>query len=200
MATTIGDDCRDQVLHLLQDGLYESAEVMCSMILSSLPPQAGMGADKPGSVNTVFLELLADSLFAQGQFKRALIYFQQALQCFSLRGRSIESKEGARLAYKSALCHVELRDASGAIRLLENIPTPLRNVKVCIAMGKQYSELGLKKSAIGCYKQVLALLPSSVEAVEKLGVYPHAYTTCKIFYLANRILPCSSCSCSGPCI
>lgn len=151
--TTIGDDCRDQVLHLLQDG-------------------PGRGADKPGSVNAVFLELLADSLFAQGQYKRAVNYFQQALQCCGLRGRNIESKEGARLTYKSALCHTELRDGSGAVRLLESIPAPLRNVKVCIAMGKQYAEMGLKKSAIGCYKQVLALLPSSVEAVEKLGMCP----------------------------
>ena len=168
------NDCKDQVLHLLQDGLFESAEVLCSFVLSAYPPTT-TGRGSSSSVrggSAAFIELLADSLFAQGQFKRAALYFQQAGEGLGGgrgSGRPVESKDEARLAYKSALCAVELRDLSGAIRLLEAIPSPLRNVKVCVAMGKLYVDLGLKKSAIASYKQVLALLPSSVEAIENLG-------------------------------
>jgi tetratricopeptide (TPR) repeat protein len=172
--------CREQVLHLLQDGLFESAEVLCSFALSAFATGT-VGAEGGGS-SAVFSELLGDSLFAQGQFKRASSYFQRALQeSGGGVGRSrmgtpprrataaADLKERARLTYKSALCLVELRDASSAVKLLESIPDTLKNVKVCIAMGKLYSELGLKKSAASSWKQVLTLLPSSVEAIENLG-------------------------------
>lgn len=162
----VADACRDQVLHLLQDGLFESAEVLCHFVLSSAPwPRADREA-----LGASFEELLADSLFAQSQFKRAAMHFQQALDLSGCgRGRPVESKDEARLIYKSALCSIELKEASCGIKLLESIPPALRNVKVCVAMGKLYAELGLKKSAIGCFRQVLSVLPSSIEAIESLG-------------------------------
>ena len=169
--------CREQAMHLLHDGLFESAEVLCSFMLSSLNR---MVKDGNCRYNSIFTELIADSLFARGLFKRASVHFQRALLEKSSRhqidftGRvsgssAIETKDQARLIYKSAVCLIELKDASEAIKLLEKIPVKFRNVKVCAAMGKLYTELGLKKNSAACFKQVLMMLPTSIEAVEQLG-------------------------------
>lgn len=163
------EECRDQVLHLIQEGLFESAEILCSFVLSTL------AADHADNGNyLIFLELIADSLFAQGQFKRSLSYLQQALECRGagrLSGRTVASKDEARLIYKSALCEMELMDTSGAMKLLESIPVSLRNVKVSVTMGKLYVDLGIKKNAINCFKHTLSLLPCSFEIIERLGTF-----------------------------
>ena len=178
----MADACREQILQLLQDSLFESAEVLCSFVISSFSASPS-GEEVWGNSCVVFLELLADSLFAQGEFKRASSYFQRALQeCGPIRrhgmvsgtpprrsSTALESKESARLSYKNALCLVELKDISSAVKLLEMIPDSLKNVKVCSSMGKLYLQLGLNKSAISSFKQVLMLLPSSVETIESLG-------------------------------
>ena len=61
-ADTDFEDYREQLLYLLQNGLYESAEAVCCFGLSSVRSKKRRAA---------LLEIWADSLFAMSQFKRA---------------------------------------------------------------------------------------------------------------------------------
>ena len=163
-ADTDFEDYREQLLYLLQNGLYESAEAVCCFGLSSVRSKKRRAA---------LLEIWADSLFAMSQFKRAAIYFQQA---FNFEKESsgpsdfstVDNKEESRLTFKHAMCFVELKDPNSAIKLLEKIPTQFRNVRINMTMGRIYSDIGLKRHAIGCFRHVLTLLPSAVEALEAL--------------------------------
>jgi tetratricopeptide (TPR) repeat protein len=158
------EDYREQLLYLLQNGLYGSAETVCCFGLSSVRNKKRRAA---------LLEIMADSLFAMSQFKRAGNYFQQAFSNLKESSgpsdvSSVDNKEESRLIFKHAMCFVELKDPSGAIKLLEKIPAQFRNVRINMTMGRIYSEIGLKRHAIGCFRHVLTLLPSAVEALEAL--------------------------------
>ena len=165
MNATFDDDAyQDQVMYLLQNGLFESAEVICSF---------GISVIESKNKRAPLLELFGDALFAQGQFKRAANYFQQSFEAMKQSSRigdpaSVDTKEESRIMYKQALCCVELKDASGALKLLEKIPAKFRNIRVNITLGRMYVSSGLKRHAIESFKNVLTLLPIAVEAIDAL--------------------------------
>lgn len=157
----------------MQNGLHESAEVLCSLFISSCFPSGDKSRNLMAQNQHVFLELMADAIFAQANYKRALSHFKQAQSSmasvnFDVNRDGSVSRDEARLIYKQALCEIELKDSNGALKLLEQIPPKLRSVKASVVLGKLYVEFGLRKHAVSCYYQILDIFPTSVEAIEGL--------------------------------
>jgi tetratricopeptide (TPR) repeat protein len=191
-------ELREEASSLLQSGLFESAEVLCSLVLSRIPAisiraLSAAGAGHIGATITAerapFLEIMADSLVSRLQHKRASVLFIYAFDALTGRGwilnqlsmrndkyhnesafapNPVDSKMCVRLVFKLAQCLVELKDIGAAVRALESIPLQLRPIRVTVLLGKLYMESGSKRQAIICYKSVLSVYPSSSEAVQIL--------------------------------
>jgi lipopolysaccharide biosynthesis regulator YciM len=131
---------------------------------------------------------MADSLVTRHQFKRASGLYVDAFDSLTGRGWILNqiarndknhadvafassfagAKMSVRLVFKLAQCLIELRDVGAALRALESIPAQTRNVRVNFLLGRLYAETGSKRQATVCYKSVLSVFPSSVEAVQAL--------------------------------
>jgi hypothetical protein len=141
---------------LIDNGLADSADKMCNIILS-LP----MGL--PPSDRSQMLELHGDSAFASKSYRRALQLYRQASQPLSsapCAGQSvtptvtttcpvsITTTRLAQLRLKECQCHLQLEDVTIALRELEAVPVDLRDVKTNVCLGRLYKNAGLRRHAI----------------------------------------------------
>ena len=155
---------RNEIQRLMKLGLLESAEKLCSILLSvSSSVEQGSSQD---------FELYADIIKAHSDEKRALKYYRKALTVFSLGQGSGESSgrgdQSVHLKLKVARCLVALKDFSSALKELEAIPQEFRDVEVNALLGRLYTTSGLKRHAISCLKAAFEEEPFAVEIIESL--------------------------------
>ena len=161
------------ILQLLDDGLEESADKICSLLISNYNYFQGN--------ELKLLSLQGDCAFIKGEYSRALQLYRQALNGGQLkRLYIIDNIDLATIHYKVSQCLLKLGDKTTAIRELEVIPKELRTTKINILLGKLYYGAELKLSANGVLKQVIKSSPLAIECMEmliNLGVEPIEFLT-----------------------
>ncbi|CAI5525025.1 unnamed protein product [Closterium sp. Naga37s-1] len=78
------DAMRENLAYLLDQRLYESAEILGSFLVSA----AGPGSDVPAISRAENLVLYADALFGRQEFRRALNLYRQAQQLCKVAGHA----------------------------------------------------------------------------------------------------------------
>ena len=81
---------------------------------------------------------------------------------------AIDNDAECDIKYKECLCYWNLNEHSKCVVELELIPVRLRSLKVLLLLSKLYKYLSRRKDAIQCYKEVLALSPFCLEAIDSL--------------------------------
>lgn len=77
------------------------------------------------------------------------------------------------IKYKIYLCCMAQKQRKAAADILQEIAARSRTPKINMALGNLYKEMGMERSAVTCFKEVLRECPMALEAVEnllKLGI------------------------------
>lgn len=168
---------KDQVEKMIKFELYESAEKLLNLYISAIPNSKTSDEESFNLIiQSEMLELYADAIFEQENYRRSLNYYVQALllrkHANPKKARPsnlIQTTDEARIRFKECKCHIKLKDSPTALRELEIIPTRLRNPAINSYLGKLYKASNLNKQAIAVYKDILKEIPTSVEAIEALA-------------------------------
>jgi tetratricopeptide (TPR) repeat protein len=147
---------------LLEKECYESAEFLCTSLLSTV--------NMPTHTQALATECLADTYFHRKQFRRAANFYGQCTTLVN-DGRSSESFGTTMIVsikIKKSKCLVALNDSTGAIQELETIPVKQKTTQVYMTLGRLYQSLKSKRSAINSFKAALALEPLALEVYEIL--------------------------------
>ncbi|THG23975.1 hypothetical protein TEA_017012 [Camellia sinensis var. sinensis] len=132
---------KDQISTLLDHGLYTSAQFLACFLVSS----STVNAETSPHVKAENLVLLADALFREREFRRAIVKF------------------------KIASCHYSLNENRAALVEMEGIPNKARNLQMNLMMGKLYRNSRHTRSSIACYKECLRHCPYVIEAIMALA-------------------------------
>eukprot|EP01116_Phalansterium_solitarium_P013953 TRINITY_DN31419_c0_g1_i1.p1 TRINITY_DN31419_c0_g1~~TRINITY_DN31419_c0_g1_i1.p1 ORF type:complete len:542 (-),score=190.00 TRINITY_DN31419_c0_g1_i1:63-1688(-) len=140
---------------LYNDGLYESAEMLGTFLLSN--------SKHPGPAAEV-LELFADCLFAREEWARATTYYQKAV--LQLRSRPQPARnDDARLRFKIVKSLLKQGDTRQAYAVLEAIPAACRTAPMWLLLGKHQRAVGNDRAAISCFRETLSHNQFALEAV-----------------------------------
>lgn len=77
------------------------------------------------------------------------------------------------IKYKIHCCCLALKQKKAAGDILQTIAARQRTPRINMALGNLYKEVGMERSAITCFKEVLRECPLAMEAMEnllKLGI------------------------------
>lgn len=163
----------DQVKVLHEAGLFSSAKLLASLLLSANDHGNQDKYDLNHMVNKhQLLVFFADCLFDDEQYKRAENVYTRAIQ---LRKTIIKHKPKAcqplgllsevEVKYKLSQCYLLLKDFREATTTLEGISQKQRSLKINMSLAKLYQRQGMERPAISCYKEVLRASPLALEAV-----------------------------------
>jgi tetratricopeptide (TPR) repeat protein len=171
---------KDEILKLIKNDMISSAEILCSLLLSSLSTN---NKTTPTIYSEIY-ELFGDILFEKGEIKRSLNNYNQAMQQLKLSNLSrnlqqkvqnrfksqsvIENDIEATIRYKEVKCLLKLNETTQALSDLESIPSNLRNIQILMTLGKLYKNNNRKREAIKIYKEVISNSPTCIEAFEEL--------------------------------
>ncbi|XP_044272274.1 anaphase-promoting complex subunit 7 [Tribolium madens] len=161
--------------------LYSNISRVCDLALSASDQKPEC---LPPLQKFQLLLLYADSLYETQQYAQSENLYRQALQLRKhlLKNKSMSNKitesqpelsSDVEIRFKIHKCCMALKQVNEAIEMLQSIQARLRTPKINMALGNLYSEAGMERSAITCYKEVLRECPLALEAVEnllKLGV------------------------------
>ncbi|BBN12265.1 anaphase-promoting complex subunit 7 [Marchantia polymorpha subsp. ruderalis] len=178
---------RDQMTALLEQGLYDSAEILGGFLMSA----TASNSDLPPSTRAENMVLLADALYGRKEYRRALNLYRQAVQqcrvtpkqtvsggrssvqatsrppsVNSLHASTINENE---VKYKIGLCHLAVHDTRAALSEMEGIPPKARNLKINLTLAKLYRSTGYDRAATAAYKECLRISPYVLEAVIALA-------------------------------
>ncbi|GAB6028709.1 Anaphase promoting complex subunit 7, variant 2 [Chamberlinius hualienensis] len=114
----------------------------------------------------------ADSLYELLEYRKAEVYYQEAL---AYKKALIKSKDKGQInsadlpsdidiKYSIYLCHMSMKQYSLAISVLEGISGKHRTAKVSMALAKLYQQSGSERSAITAYKEILREFPLALDA------------------------------------
>lgn len=185
----------NEIVKLVDEELYDSAEIMCSLYVSylnsiDLKQQQQINHANTETVNHMLSDMyekIGDIILKKNELKRSLHYYRLASQhrkssqIFKYRNQAqISSSDDARIRYKECNCLFKLRDFSTALNDLESIPAKFRDVKINILLGDLYKNANRRRNAIISYKDALIATPLAIEIIEKLvnlGVEASEITT-----------------------
>ncbi|CAN6469401.1 unnamed protein product [Victoria cruziana] len=178
---------KEQMVILLDQGLHQSAAMLGCFLVSS----SATNVELSPYVKAEHLVLLADALFEEKEFRRALNIYKQALQhcktnpkqvmtnsrtTFSSASRSpspnsvnISTVNENEMKFKIALCHCSLNENRAALTEMEGIPTKARTLRMNLTMGKLYRVTRHNRAAISSYKECLRHCPYILEAIIALA-------------------------------
>lgn len=162
---------QSSVRDMIENGLEDSADKLCSLVIS------GAGGLSPDDLS-MMLELHGDCVFANKEYRRALMLYRQAFpQCtqsdesssHDFSQKNIYTPRQAILRRKECECHIHLDDHTIALRELESIPTELRDIKTNVSLAKLYKNAGLRRHAVTTLQLVLTECPLAIECIEMLS-------------------------------
>ena len=151
-------DARAQVLQQCQalnaQGMYASAATLASFLLSpdAQDPQAYL--------------CYGDALFQMGEYKRAEVALQKALE---LSGGAPDAPEAVQLRWRIAECFGRENNFSLQLYALAAIPVHARTAQVHMALGRLYQRFGSHNDALNSFREALSGSPLAIEAVEPLA-------------------------------
>ncbi|KAH7841983.1 hypothetical protein Vadar_000174 [Vaccinium darrowii] len=177
---------KDQISTLLDQGLYNSAQMLGCFLVSS----STVNADTSPHVKAENLVLLGDALFREREYRRAIHTYKQALQhCKIIPKQSTVARNSLsapnrssspnsfnllginenEVRFKVASCHCSLNENRAALVEMEGIPSKSRNLQMNLLMGKLYRNSRHIRAAIACYKESLRHCHYVIEAIIALA-------------------------------
>ncbi|KAM0984980.1 hypothetical protein COP2_012592 [Malus domestica] len=177
---------KDQITTLMEHGLYNSAQMLGCFLVSS--PAAN--AEINPHLKAEGLVLLGDSLYREGEFRRAIHIYKQALQLCKMISKtnapatrsSLSSTRSSspnlfnisginenEVKFKIASSHFALGENGTALSEMDNIPSKFRNLQMNLLMGKLYRFSRQNRSAVSCFKECLRHCPYVMEAIVALA-------------------------------
>ena len=152
----------EKVSHLIDQELWQSAEFLCSGIISSKTLSVEIKAQAT--------EYLADTYFHRKEFRRATNYYGRCItllkSCGSIEGYGTTLM--VRVTMKKSKSFMALNENSNAIQEIELIPMKQRTIQVHMTLGRLYQSSKLKRLAVNSFKAVLAAEPFASEVYELL--------------------------------
>jgi len=189
-------DIESSVRDLIANGLSDSADKMCDLILAS--STVTLSAEDRSHM----LELHGDCTFANNEYRRALQLYRQASHPpvspspftstpngssgsnnsdRSSGDGSIRTSRQASLRRKECQCHLQLEDVTVALRELEAIPVQHRDVQTNVCLGRLYKNAGLRRHAITTVRKAEHIYTRTCP-----HTYIHSYT-----WLSHSICACT---------
>uniref|UniRef100_T1J2T0 Anaphase-promoting complex subunit 7 n=1 Tax=Strigamia maritima TaxID=126957 RepID=T1J2T0_STRMM len=121
----------------------------------------------------------AESLYQMQDHKKAETIYKRALQLkksiMKTKGKPAsgysqlqEMTSEIDIKYQIAMCNCQMKQYSIAITALESIPGKQRTARVNMALAKACQQVGMERSAITGYKEVLKECPLALEAAQGL--------------------------------
>ncbi|MCO5589393.1 hypothetical protein L7F22_043360 [Adiantum nelumboides] len=181
------DTLREQMQFLLDQNLYDSAELLGCFLMSSI----NSSTDLSPTARAENLILYGDALYGKREHKRALSMYKQALQqcrvspkhssssgsrnALQIGSRSSASPTNTPLInehdvkFKIALCHLAVNDARSALSEMEGIPAKARTLRISLTQARLYRITGYERAAIAFYKECLRQCPYALEAIIALA-------------------------------
>ncbi|XP_045800773.1 anaphase-promoting complex subunit 7 [Trifolium pratense] len=177
---------KDQIATLLENGLYNSAQMLGCFLVSS--PAAN--TESSPHLKTESLVLLGDSFYCEREYRRAIHTYKQALQYYkmipkqnmssartSLTSNRSSSPNSCNISvinenevkFKIASCHCFLNENKAALVEMEGIPSKARNLPMNLLLGKLYRISRHSRAAVAIYKECLRHCPFILEAITALS-------------------------------
>ncbi|KAM7280738.1 hypothetical protein ACFE04_007872 [Oxalis oulophora] len=174
---------KDQITTLLDNGLYNSAQMLGCFLVSS----STVNAETSPHLKAENLVVLADSFFREKEYRRAINTYKQALQYnkilpklnHPITTRSSLTRSPSpnsfslinenELKFKIASCHSALNENRASILEMEAIPSKSRTLQMSLLMAKLYRNTRHNRNAIAYYKECLRHCPYVMEAIIALA-------------------------------
>lgn len=160
-------DLYSSLCQLYESSLHSNVVSLCSLIESVIEQNTSL---LDPSQLSQFYVMYGDSLVVGKQFRRAECEYSKALQ---VRGGDVNSE--TEVKYSLHQCYVALGQTNQAVNVLQSIAAKQRTVKVSMALGQLYHQMGMERPAIAAYREVVRECPMALEAVRsliQLGVRP----------------------------
>ncbi|XP_074320804.1 anaphase-promoting complex subunit 7 [Silene latifolia] len=180
---------KDQMLTLLDHGLFNSAQLLGHFLVSSSSVVSDSNSNSIAKAEN--LVLLGDAFFRNREFRTSINTYKQALQLVkiipkqntsSLRTslsmpyrssspspQSFSIVDENEVKFKIASCHAALNENEFALLEMEGIPTKARNLPMHLMMGKLYRYTRHTRAATACFKECLRHCPYVLEAITALA-------------------------------
>ncbi|XP_039127397.1 anaphase-promoting complex subunit 7 [Dioscorea cayenensis subsp. rotundata] len=178
---------KDQMAMLLDNDLFESAQILGCFLVSHAPTNN----ESNPYLKAENLVLQGDALFGEKEYRRALSLYKQALQhckivpkqtfATSRSSLSTSSRSSSpnslnmsainenEVKFKITLCHCALNENRAALAEMEGIPSKVRTLRMHLTMGKLYRISRHNRAAVVCYKECLRQCPYVLEAIAALA-------------------------------
>lgn len=177
---------KDQMSSLLENGLYDSAQMLGCFLVSSTVTSV----DTSPYLKAENLVLQGDALFGEKEFRRSLSMYKQALQLCKIipkqtsvsksslstttrssspNNMNISSINENEVKFKITLCHCALYENRAALAEIEGIPQKARTLRMNLTIGKLYRISRHNRAAVSCYKDCLRHCPYVLEAITGLA-------------------------------
>uniref|UniRef100_A0A1D1XN68 Anaphase-promoting complex subunit 7 n=1 Tax=Anthurium amnicola TaxID=1678845 RepID=A0A1D1XN68_9ARAE len=178
---------KDQVTALLDNGLYDSAQMLGCFLVSS----AAANVESSPWVKAETLVLQGDALFGEKEFRRASNIYKQALQLCKIMPKQTTSTTRSSLSasnrssspnslsnssinenevkFKICLCHCALSENRAALAEMDGIPSKARTLRMNLMLGRLLRISKHNRAAIVCYKDCLRHCPYVMEAIAALA-------------------------------
>ncbi|KAJ4836185.1 hypothetical protein Tsubulata_013719 [Turnera subulata] len=132
---------KDQITTLLDQELYNSAQILGSFLVSS----PSVSLETSPHIKAENQILLGDAFFRDREFRRAIVKF------------------------KIASCLSALNETRAALVEMEGIPSKARTLQMSLLMAKLYRNSRHNRFAVACYKECLRQCPYVIEAIIALA-------------------------------
>ncbi|KAL1494829.1 hypothetical protein ABEB36_010357 [Hypothenemus hampei] len=172
-----------QIKSLYDQELYSSLIQVCDLTLTLVEQKSDYLTLSAKFQVTLYY---ADALLNTRQYVQAESLYHQALQMrkpiitktkSSNNSKVLESHNDLAsdvdIKYKIYCCRLALKQTRAAVDILQTIAARQRTPKINMALGNIYKDVGMERSAITCFKEVLRECPLAVDAMEnlfKLGI------------------------------
>ncbi|KAI4345457.1 hypothetical protein L6164_012581 [Bauhinia variegata] len=177
---------KDQISALMEQGLYNSAQMLGCFLVSS----PAVNAENSPHLKAESLVLLGDSLFREREHRRAIHNYKHALQYHKMIPKQSTTSSRSTLSsnrssspnsynvsainenevkFKIASCYCALNENKAALVEMEGIPSKARNLQMNLLLGKLYRNSRHNRAAVAIYKECLRQCPYVIEAIIALA-------------------------------
>eukprot|EP00057_Strongylocentrotus_purpuratus_P020879 XP_011675353.1 PREDICTED: anaphase-promoting complex subunit 7 [Strongylocentrotus purpuratus] len=165
----------DHVRLLRNEGLFGNLSILANLVKTACEQNTELLTVAERYQLLVFY---ADALYEEQECKRAEGMYRKALQLKKMinkskvKGQTQTSQQPddnlpseLDVRFRIYQCHNILKNHREALAVLESIPAKMREPKVNMALAKLYQKIGMERSAIYGYKEVLRQCPLALQAV-----------------------------------
>ncbi|XP_006818138.1 anaphase-promoting complex subunit 7-like, partial [Saccoglossus kowalevskii] len=149
----------EQVKLLHDAGLHSNVKLVVNLVLSA----SEHNQDLLTMAQKYQLQVwYGDALFEEEEYRKAETVYRRALQMKKVLTKSkirggpdLDLPQVVDVKYRIHQCHCHLKEFPEAVAVLETILCKQRTPKVNMALAKLYQKVGLERSAITLFREVL---------------------------------------------